>query len=102
MQGQTSVHTSINIRMYAPRAVLALCLSCFLSGNVFGYEYGADYSDSYYNEISNGERLQSKSFSVLDVSSFFVIHVAVLTFCFSFDFFFKSRLHDKLYIYIYI
>lgn len=71
MQGQTSIHTSINIRMYAPGAVLALCLPCFLSGNVFGYEYGEDYSDSYYNEISNGERLQSKYFSVLDVSSFF-------------------------------
>ncbi|XP_016365458.1 pentraxin-related protein PTX3-like [Sinocyclocheilus rhinocerous] len=59
MQGQTNIHTSINIRMYVPGAMLALCLSCFLSGNVFGYEYGEDYSDSYYNEISNGERLQS-------------------------------------------
>ncbi|XP_016336176.1 pentraxin-related protein PTX3-like isoform X2 [Sinocyclocheilus anshuiensis] len=58
MQGQTNIHTSINIRMYAPGAVLALCLPCFLSGNAFGYEYGEDYSDSYYNEISNGERLQ--------------------------------------------
>uniref|UniRef100_A0A8C2Q960 Pentraxin-related protein PTX3 n=1 Tax=Cyprinus carpio TaxID=7962 RepID=A0A8C2Q960_CYPCA len=56
MQGQTNIHTSINIRMYA---LLALCLPCFLSGNVFGYEYGEDYSDSYYNEISNGERLQT-------------------------------------------
>uniref|UniRef100_A0A8C1C8Z7 Pentraxin-related protein PTX3 n=1 Tax=Cyprinus carpio carpio TaxID=630221 RepID=A0A8C1C8Z7_CYPCA len=45
--------------MYAPRALLALCLPCFFSGNVFGYEYGEDYSDSYYNEISNGERLQT-------------------------------------------
>uniref|UniRef100_A0A8C1SY40 Pentraxin 3, long b n=1 Tax=Cyprinus carpio TaxID=7962 RepID=A0A8C1SY40_CYPCA len=59
MQGQTNIHTSINIRMYGPGAVLALCLPCFLSGNVFGYEYGEDYSDSYYNEISNGERLQT-------------------------------------------
>uniref|UniRef100_A0A9J8A5R1 Pentraxin 3, long b n=1 Tax=Cyprinus carpio carpio TaxID=630221 RepID=A0A9J8A5R1_CYPCA len=59
MQGQTNIHTSINIRMYAPRALLALCLPCFFSGNVFGYEYGEDYSDSYYNEISNGERLQT-------------------------------------------
>ncbi|XP_059357599.1 pentraxin-related protein PTX3-like [Carassius carassius] len=59
MQGQTNIHTSINIRMCAPRALLALCLPCFLSGNVFGYEYGEDYSDSYYNEISNGERLQT-------------------------------------------
>ncbi|XP_016136072.1 pentraxin-related protein PTX3-like isoform X1 [Sinocyclocheilus grahami] len=59
MQGQTNIHTSINIRMYAPGAVLVLCLPCFLSGNVFGYEYGEDYSDSYYNEISNGERLQT-------------------------------------------
>ncbi|XP_055057691.2 pentraxin-related protein PTX3 [Misgurnus anguillicaudatus] len=42
--------------MYAPRAVLALCLSCFLSENVFGYEYGEDYLDSYYNAIANGER----------------------------------------------
>uniref|UniRef100_A0A671K7X1 Pentraxin-related protein PTX3-like n=1 Tax=Sinocyclocheilus anshuiensis TaxID=1608454 RepID=A0A671K7X1_9TELE len=66
--------------MYAPGAVLALCLPCFLSGNAFGYEYGEDYSDSYYNEISNGERLQSKYFSVPDVSSFLFIHVAVLTF----------------------
>lgn len=47
--------TSINIRMYAPGAVLALCLCCILSGNVFGYEYGEDYQDSYYNSISNGE-----------------------------------------------
>lgn len=86
MEGQTNIHTSINIRMYVPGAVLALCLPCFLSGNVFGYEYGEDYSDSYYNEISNGERLQSKYFSVPDVSSFLFIHVAVLTFCFSFDF----------------
>lgn len=87
MQGQTNIHTSINIRMYAPRALLALCLPCFFSGNVFGYEYGEDYSDSYYNEISNGERLQSKYFSVPDVSSFLFIYfyVAVLTFCFSFD-----------------
>ncbi|XP_051736776.1 LOW QUALITY PROTEIN: pentraxin-related protein PTX3 [Ctenopharyngodon idella] len=44
--------------MYVPGAVLALCLPCFLSGNVFGYEYGEDYSDSYYNEISNGDRLK--------------------------------------------
>ncbi|XP_043080617.1 pentraxin-related protein PTX3 isoform X2 [Puntigrus tetrazona] len=58
MLGQTNIHTSINIRMYVPGAMLALCLPCFLSGNVFGYEYGEDYSDSYYNEISNGERLQ--------------------------------------------
>lgn len=69
MQGQTNIHTSINIRMYA---LLALCLPCFLSGNVFGYEYGEDYSDSYYNEISNGERLQSKYFSIPDISSFFI------------------------------
>ncbi|XP_052405047.1 pentraxin-related protein PTX3-like [Carassius gibelio] len=59
MQGQTNIHTSLNIRMCAPGALLALCLPCFLSGNVFGYEYGEDYSDSYYNEISNGERLQT-------------------------------------------
>ncbi|RXN09943.1 pentraxin-related PTX3-like isoform X1 [Labeo rohita] len=44
--------------MYVPGAVLALCLPCFLSGNVFGYEYGEDY---YYNGISNGERLQTKT-----------------------------------------
>ncbi|KAK7163335.1 hypothetical protein R3I93_007399 [Phoxinus phoxinus] len=59
MQRQTNIHTSINIRMYAPGAVLALCLPCFLSGNVFGYDYGEEYSDSYYNEISNGDRLQT-------------------------------------------
>ncbi|XP_073705302.1 pentraxin-related protein PTX3 [Garra rufa] len=57
MQGQTNIQTNINIRMYAPGAVLALCLPCFLSRNVFGYEYGEDY---FYNEISNGERLQTK------------------------------------------
>ncbi|XP_067219610.1 pentraxin-related protein PTX3 [Chanodichthys erythropterus] len=45
--------------MYAPGAVLALCLPCFLSGNVFGYDYGEDYSDSYYNEISNGDSLKT-------------------------------------------
>ncbi|XP_051556059.1 pentraxin-related protein PTX3-like isoform X2 [Myxocyprinus asiaticus] len=44
--------------MYAPGAVLALCLSCFLNGNVFGYAYGEDYSDLYYNEIINGDLQQ--------------------------------------------
>lgn len=55
MQRETNVH-----RMYAPGAVLALCLPCFLTGIVFSYEYGEDYSDSYYNEISNGDRVQSE------------------------------------------
>lgn len=41
--------------MDAPRAVLALFLCCILSGNVFGYEYGEEYQDSYYNSISIGE-----------------------------------------------
>ncbi|XP_051555099.1 pentraxin-related protein PTX3-like isoform X2 [Myxocyprinus asiaticus] len=44
--------------MYVPGAMLALCLSCFLNGNVFGYEYGEEYSDPYYNEITNGEHQQ--------------------------------------------
>lgn len=49
--------------MYAPGAVLALCLCCILSGIVFGYEYGEDYQDSYYNSISNGEASKYVSFS---------------------------------------
>lgn len=71
MQRQTNLQTSINIRMYAPGAVLALCLPCFLSGNVFGYDYGEEYSDSFYNEISNGDHLQSKFFYFLFQKSLF-------------------------------
>ncbi|XP_030630435.1 pentraxin-related protein PTX3 [Chanos chanos] len=38
--------------MFLPCVLLAVCLLCFLNGNVLGYEYEVDYSVSYYNEIS--------------------------------------------------
>jgi len=88
MQRQTNIHTSINIRMDVPGAVLALCLPCFLSGNVFAYDYGEEYSDSYYNEISNGDRLQSKFFFFYSIILFIFIYTffLVLEFIFSFDY----------------
>jgi len=72
--------------MDVPGAVLALCLPCFLSGNVFAYDYGEEYSDSYYNEISNGDRLQSKFFFLIpEFYSFLFIHFfLVLEFIFSY------------------